>query len=311
MRSNCLSRRLSTMYIKKQRKDVKTCLSFQRHNSKLLKNSLRRIRVGKHIHALSQLLSRLLRISYRMSTIQKHILQAILATPPQIPISFDHSDFRIDPFPNHIFPQLRSLKRSIQKAKRAKRMEPIHWQSGIRPNRPFEPISQHIQNNFFNTPPRAEPPLRPTPRSRPNPTQYYLEQAAFYVENFGPDPFATDREVIKPGPLKVLVCSVINFLAKVFLPTLKAGASTVSGFVAFSNLVFQGLWTLLKVGCSLVCSIEWEALVAMAVASQLVKFLPGMGGALADGGEGEGPVYTMFVQGGRAIGSGPVIRESY
>jgi hypothetical protein len=247
-----------------------------------------------------------------MSGIQQYIIQAILATPPQVPISSNPSDFRIDPFPDHIFLQLRSLKRSIQKAKRAKQMEAMHWPSGIRANRPFEPISQHIQNNFFTTPPRPRPQplLRPALRPRQIPTQYYLEQARFYEENFGPDPFATEPEVIQPGPLKVLVVSLINLLAKFCLPTLDAGALAVSGFIAISSLVFRGLWTLLKFGCSVVCSIEWEAFVAMVVASQLVKFLPGMDGeALADGGEGDGPVYTVFVKSGRAIGSGPVMGE--
>jgi len=244
-----------------------------------------------------------------MATIQQHIVQAILAPPPQAPISSHPSDFRLDPFPDHIFPQLRSLKRSIQKARKAKQMEAMHWQSGIRPNRPFEPIAQRLQNNFFTTPQSL---LRPVPRPRQIPTQYYLEQAPFYIENLGPDPFATEPEVIKPGPLKVLVFSVINLLAKFFLPTLNVGASAVSGFIATYNLVFRGLWALVKFGCSLVCSIEWEALVAMAVASQLVKFLPGMGGeVLADGGEADVPVYTIFVKRGRAIGNGPVMGESY
>lgn len=298
------------MYINKQRKNLKSCLSFQHYNSKLLKNSLRRSRNCKHIHALYRLIRQL---SYKMATIQQRIVQAILATPPQAPISFHPSDFCLDPFPDHIFPQLRSLKRSIQKARKAKQMEAIHWQSGIRPNRPFEPIPERLQNNFFTTPSRPQPQslLRPAPCHRQIPTQYYLEQAPFYVENLGPDPFATEPEVIKPGPLKVLVFSVIN-PAKFFLPTLNVGTSAVSGFIATCNLVFRGLWTLVKFGCSLLCSIEWEALVAMAVASQLVKFLPGMGGELlTDGAEADGPVYTIFVKGGRAIGSGPVMGESY
>lgn len=49
----------------------------------------------------------------------------------------------------------------------------------------------------------------------------------------------------------------------------------------------------------------------IAIANQIVSLLLGMDGeVLTDGGEGEGPVYTMFVQGGRAIGNGPVMGGS-
>ena len=56
---------------------------------------------------------------------------------------------------------------------------------------------------------------------------------------------------------------------------------------------------------------EWEAILALALAWEFVKLLPGMGGeVLNDGGERDGPVYTIFVKGGQAIGNRPVVRGS-
>ncbi len=68
----------------------------------------------------------------------------------------------------------------------------------------------------------------------------------------------------------------------------------------------------MKLICEVVGNVEWEVIIAMAVANQIVKFLPGMRGeVLADGGEVDRPVYTIFVKGGRAIGTGPVMTERY
>jgi hypothetical protein len=294
------------MYIQRQRKNIKPCLAFQRQDSKIFKGSLRKLRLSKRIHVLYKLLSYVLPISCEMSSIQDCIVQAVLATPPRVTNSSNPYDLHLDPFPDHIYPQLRSLKRAIAKANRFKHMEPVNWQSGIRPNRPFEPL----KNNFSFSPPRPLPQQGPRPRQIP--TQYYLEQAPFYAENFGPDPFATEPEVIQTGPLKTLVLKFLAIFSTFAVPGLDAIASLVFRLLLVSR--FIAYWALrfpFKRICEFVVHVEWEVLLAMAIANQIVKYLPGMGReVLPDAGDGDGPVYTMFVQGGRAIGTGPVMGES-
>jgi hypothetical protein len=65
--------------------------------------------------------------------------------------------------------------------------------------------------------------------------------------------------------------------------------------------------------CTFIGSVEWEVVLALALAWEFVKLLlPGMGGeVLNDGGEPDGPIYTIFLKGGQAIGNGPVVRGSF
>ncbi|KAH8781967.1 hypothetical protein BGZ57DRAFT_287634 [Hyaloscypha finlandica] len=306
------------MYIQRQRKNLKSCLSFSRHDSKVPKNSLRKLRFSKRIQILYKLLFHGLPVFYKMDSIQDCIAQAVLATPLRVPSSCNPWEIYPDPFPDHLFPQLRSLKRAIAKQQRLKQMEPLNWQAGIRPDRPFEPLHN---NFFFSQPqPRPRPPPPPQqPRSqRQIPTQYYLEQAPFYAENFGPDPYATEPEIIQPGPLKVLSARFNTIFRKAAIQGLNILASLVSGLIVLGRLLSS--WALrfpLKKICALVpnfvsnlvpTNLEWEALVAMALAIQCAKLLPGMGGeVMTDGREGDGPVYTIFVGRRRAIVNGPVM----
>jgi hypothetical protein len=295
------------MYVQRQRKNLKPCLGFQRFDSKILKSSLRRFKSrSKQTHLLCKLLSRLLRV-YKMASIQDHLIAAIQNTPPRLPTSFSSYGFDLDPFPDHIFPQLRSLKRRIAKANQHKQMDPVHWRSGIRPNRPFE----HFQQKVSFSPPRPPPPPQQASRQSQIPTQYYLEQAPFYAENFGPDPFATEPEVIQPGPLKILVLKFLRIFGACVVPGLDVVASLVFGFLLLARLI--AYWAV-RIPFKLyraILSVRWEMFLVMAIANQIVSLLLGMDGeVLTDGGEGDGPVYTIFVQGGRAIGNGPVMGGS-
>jgi hypothetical protein len=297
-----------TMYVQRQRKNLKPCLGFQRYESKILKSSLRRFKSrSKQTHLLYKLLSRLLRV-YKIPSIQDHLIAAIQNEPPRILTSFSSSGIDLDPFPDHIFPPFRSLKRRIAKANRHKQMDPVHWESGIRPNRPFE----HFQQRLSFSPPRPPPPPQQASRQRQIPTQYYLEQAPFYAENFGPDPFATEPGVIQSGPLKNLVLKFLRIFGVCVVPGLDVIASLVFGLLLLARLIAH--WALLipfKRLYKAFLSVEWEMILVMAIANQIVSLLPGMDvEALKDGGEGDGPVYTMFVQGGRAIGNGPVMGGS-
>jgi hypothetical protein len=188
----------------------------------------------------------------------------------------------------------------------------MDWESGIRPNRPFE----HFQQQVSFSPPRPPPPPPPqASRQRQIPTQYYLEQAPFYAENFGPDPFATEPEVIQPGPLKALVLKFLRIFRACVVPGLDVIASLVFGLLLLARLIAH--WVLLipfKTFYEVLLSVEremFEMFLVIAIANQIVSLLLGIDGeVLTDGGEGEGPVYTMFVQGGRAIGNGPVMGGS-
>jgi hypothetical protein len=303
------------MYIQRQRKNLKSCLSFSRHDSKVPKNSLRKLRFSKRIQILYKLLFHGLPVFYKMDSIQDCIAQAVLATPLRVPNSCNPWEIYPDPFPDHLFPQLRSLKRAIAKQQRIKQMEPMNWQAGIRPDRPFEPL----HNNFFfsqsQPQPRPRPPPPPQqPRSqRQIPTQYYLEQAPFYAENFGPDPYATEPEIIQPGPLKVLSARFKTIFRKAAIHGLNILASLVSGLIDLGRLISS--WAPrfpLKKIWAFVPNLEWEVLVAMALATQCAKLLPRMGGeVMTDGREGDGPVYTIFVGRRRAICNGPVMPGAF
>jgi hypothetical protein len=257
---------------------------------------------------LYKLLSRVLPVSYKPAHIQYHIVQAIPATPPRTSKPFDPSNIRLDPFPHHIYPQLRSLKRAIAKANGSRQMEPLHWQSGFRADRPFEPIQNHL-----TIPQHPPPPPQQARRQRQIPTQYYLEQAAFYAEIPGPDPFAAEPEVYQPGLLKVLVLKCLTAVSRVAVPGLNFLAGSVSELLLLSRMLAS--WAcrpLFKRLCTFVESVEWEALLALAIANQFAKLLPGMAGKmLADGVESDAPpLYTIFLQAGLAIGNGPVIAGS-
>ncbi|PMD38906.1 hypothetical protein L207DRAFT_513392 [Hyaloscypha variabilis F] len=254
-----------------------------------------------------------------MASITDHIVEAVISTPPHLTSSSAPWNLYLDPFPDHIFPQLRSLKREIAKAHRHKQMDPVHWQSGIRPNRPFQPLS----NNLYLQPlpqvhPRFLPQTPPPPpaqqarRQRQIPTQYYLEQAPFYAENFGPDPYAHELEVIQPTRLQSTILKIITVFSRLAVPGLNVLASLVFGLLVLARLVAS--WAMqnpVKKVCTFIGSVEWEVVLALALAWEFVKLLPGMGGeVVTGGGEGDGPVYTIFVKGRQAIGSGPVVAGS-
>lgn len=295
------------MYIPRHRKNLKPCLSFLRHDSKVLKNSVRKLCLSKRIEILCKLLFHTLP-HYKMSSIRECITETASTTPTKLPRLSNPWELDIGPFPDHIILQLRSLKRAI--VKKHSNMEPLNWQAGLRPNRPFEPL----QNNLFLLPPRPAPPPPPRPcRQKQIPTQYYLEQAPFYAENFGPDPYAYEPEVIQPGLLRIFVINFATIFAEVTIPGFNILASLVSRLSLIRH--FMASWSLrvpVKKICGWARSVKWEAAVALALATQVVKLLPGMDGeVLMDGGKGGGPIYTIFVAGRRAIGNGPVMPGSF
>jgi hypothetical protein len=299
------------MYVQRQRKNLRPCLGFQRQHSKVVKCTLRRLRLSKRFDGVYKLMFDALHISYKISSIQDCVAQAMLATSPKLPRSPYPWEIHLDPFPDHLFPQIRSFKRIIAKRQRIDHMEPINWQAGIRPDHPFEPVRNTV---FFSIPrPVPPPPPQQPRRQRKIPTQYYLEQAPFYAENFGPDPYANKPETVQHGPLKVLVLKLITTLSKLTIPGLNILAPLVFGLLRLGR--FLASWILrfpFKRGCTFIANMEWEALVAIVLANQIAKILPGLGGeVIMDSGESDGPVYTVFVGARRAIGNGPVMPGSF
>lgn len=210
----------------------------------------------------------------------------------------------IVPFPKHLFPQLKSLTRGRNK-KQSLGMEglPHNFEYSYNPSRPFESLLRC--GNF--QPPSLHP-NHQLPATQ-QPTRYYLEQIDFYTDNHGPDPFWTEPEMPRPGPLKAVVLFLLSLFFRIISPAAIAGKSILS---PLSTVLRRGvLWALIKpvkLLYGLVVSVEWEVFVLMALATQLVKLLPGIGSAVLEVGERreQEPVWTIFVGGDQAIGNGHV-----
>ncbi|KUJ08587.1 uncharacterized protein LY89DRAFT_334441 [Mollisia scopiformis] len=209
-----------------------------------------------------------------------------------------HPDLQFPP------PQLEPLKREIKHCSIA--MDPIDWSTGRRPNRPFQRINSDWLAMQHSLSQRAFPsPALPAPVNR-GPTAYYLEQAAFYSQNTGPDPFYTPPSPDRPGPLKVLVLYLLSSLGSLLSAITQFG----SGLWAVLCLLPWLLVLLVKLVVGEIKKVgwKWEVVLGLALAAQLVRLLRGVdvsGGM--EGVVGEGPVYTVFVAGRDAIGSGAVL----
>lgn len=166
-------------------------------------------------------------------------------------------------------------------------MDPVNWEFGIRPNRPFEVLPNEQRQRAAK-----KWPTRPGSR-REGPTAYYLEQLHFWED--GPLP-AEDEEVgeLHPsGPLKrwfeftldacLFILAVVRLL--VFLVSEVAAVLLATGRKIWKD-VFGNL--------------TWELVVAIFLATQIVRFLPGMAGSLdVDGGgrwnEAPPPLYVLMI----------------
>ncbi|KAE8449177.1 hypothetical protein EG329_008344 [Mollisiaceae sp. DMI_Dod_QoI] len=232
-----------------------------------------------------------------------------------------NTDTDIDIFASHIYPQLNFVKRSNKYFKiSVDQMDPLNWDTGRRPNRPFDHINSDwlsilhsFSPLFFPSSPPRTPPLRPGRRPQNQyPTAYYLEQAPFYSQISGPDPFAADPAPVRPGPLKVFVYALLSILGWICSPLLSVGKNVGSSLVALLRLVISLLLWPVKVFVGAVAAVEWkwEVVLAVTLAAQLVRLLPGGdvgAGVVEREGRGGGPVYTVFVAGRDAIGNGAVM----
>lgn len=233
---------------------------------------------------------------------------------------------QIDPesdLPN-LYPQLEPLNQEIKHPKISnEHMEPLDWVSGRRPNRPFKSINSEWLSILHSLSPRSlpapPPPPNPPParRSRPvkqYPTAYYLEQAPFYSQVPGPDPFYTPPSLVRSGLLKVFVQALLSFFFSASAPLLSAVKQLGMGLLAALSWLSWVLVFPVKVVVGVMEEVEWrwDAVLAVALAAQLIRLLPcvsvGVHGGMEEEGCG-GPVYTIFIAGGEAIGNGAVIRS--
>ncbi|CZR53850.1 uncharacterized protein PAC_03732 [Phialocephala subalpina] len=228
--------------------------------------------------------------------------------------------------PPHLFQQLNSIKR--ENFKHAKlsvvTMDPLDWNTGRRANRPFEYINTEWLSILHSLSPQSFPIPAPKSSLAPpvhssvpaqQPTAYYLEQLSFYNQAPGIDPFASEPDAtIRPGPLKIFVFWIVSLLFWVFATLRSAGRRAITSLLALLRCLFSVFVPALGSVAGVVASVEWrwDVLVAVALAAYILRCIPnvdvgvasGMGVEMVEGQKD--PVYTVFVSGWEAIGSGPV-----
>ncbi|EKD17482.1 hypothetical protein MBM_04343 [Drepanopeziza brunnea f. sp. 'multigermtubi' MB_m1] len=205
----------------------------------------------------------------------------------------------------------------------------MNWENGIAPTQPFHAFSSFHTHH----PPRPPPPLHTSTHQRTReqqqqqqpeqPTAYYLEQAALYAPNLGPDPFAAAAaaEQAPPPPRRPLRQALGACTAVLTQPLYSRGASalrrtstTTAATILRAGAGAGGVWR--RDG------FELGALAALVVVNQALGYLPGwagkellvrdvldgvVGGGGGGGREGGAVVYKIWLSAGRqAIGTGPV-----
>lgn len=185
----------------------------------------------------------------------------------------------------------------------------MNWEHAVRPDRPFE---RFLRRN----PAHASTYVIPSPAVRSAvqiPTAYYLEQAPFYVDNHGPDPFAAEAEALTPTPLQALVLTVPNLFSAFTRSLFTSLFAIITTFIAsFRALGNWGMVYPLRMILAAVSSIEWAYFGVVVLAVQLVWLLPEWNGVVLEQREVAEPVYRILVSGGReAFGTGPVSAREF
>lgn len=168
-------------------------------------------------------------------------------------------------------------------------MQPLDWEFGVRPDRPFEGLArwrqrQHNQDVLI---PRWPSQAAPHPQY---PTAYYLEQRQFYE---GEDDTLLDESLLvektAPDPGWQFFVGVSAALRVLF---------------EIAVLLFGGVKKLLKRALE---NRLWECVVSAVVAFHMVRFLPKMGGAASNTGGGEwsqeqSPLYVIMIPNSKQFG---------
>ncbi|TAQ91529.1 hypothetical protein B7494_g158 [Chlorociboria aeruginascens] len=162
---------------------------------------------------------------------------------------------------------------------------PLDWQLNMRADRPFVYTRRH---------PAPRPPVRPwlLPQRR-IPTAFYLSQLELSQDPTGPDPYAHRGGTRQVPALQACVEGVISIL--------KAFIAAVGNLPwALMWLLYWVIWIPLKTVCNVVAGIDWEVILTMVVAIQIVKLLPSIekvaidaNAELEEAWKMEGPVYFL------------------
>ena len=261
-----------------------------------------------------------------MTELQKAIAiaQFFQTPPPQVPPPPQvgpNSDLRLgqvyqqpERFPSKVFPQLDSLKRAIQRNQRkiarekfireSPKMEHLHWASGTRADRPFE--------NMFR--PEAAQEVRklrrPQLQGKVIPTEYYLEQLELARPSTVPMPDAEPIQIDRSGIQEFIVFFTTEYIK----PALDLIGSILSPILNALSIIILRISTLLKAIVGFIVAVEWEMLLAFALATQVARWLPQMGGNLSamegSGGmgdvmdHGDKPLYIIRIPANAAMRTG-------
>jgi hypothetical protein len=167
-------------------------------------------------------------------------------------------------------------------------MDPLDWRYMYRPNRPFHYITNsQVRRTISKLPPR------PWLERKNVPTDYYVEQMAFF--NASPPPIPEEPEPVDdtcaPRPLKAWVkfawALVVTLAWILFLVTMSA----------VKGLKWVG-WKMARVYKE-AGGVPWEAVWFALAASQLLRLLPAMDGeeAVVEGvWKVEAPLYVVMIR---------------
>ncbi|CAL3967011.1 unnamed protein product [Diplocarpon coronariae] len=166
----------------------------------------------------------------------------------------------------------------------------------------------HPFNGFFQQPPLPPPSHHQT--SSAAPTAYYLEQAAFYLENnSGPDPFANAPEEPQPRPAQAIYDAIFKFFIASATPIFSPLTSIFSATFAFCwSVLANSLVAPVLFLVDVLCTREVLSLVLQLLACSLTMLLiPAWNGEVVVETGDARPVYQLYWATGReAIGNGAV-----
>ena len=163
-------------------------------------------------------------------------------------------------------------------------MQPLNWEFGARPDRPFDVIPRGHQRRPHNR--RFSIPRMPAAPPQ-YPTAYYLEQLQFYQD--GPLPEELEEEPSQDDDLRRWFVEFFYFLLVLVGALVQVLFAVAFAVLAMGKRVWTGFFK----------ERTWEFVVSALVATQIVRILPRLGGVLNSIGGGRAdppPLYVLMIQ---------------
>lgn len=149
-------------------------------------------------------------------------------------------------------------------------MQPMNWEFGVRPDRPFDAWSHRRQRQQRTDQGVSLPRWPGTPVTPPQyPTAYYLDQARFYEDGPLPEEEPEEEELTWASRGRELIAFLSKVLCAIFEITVPL------------HSVSKRMWA------SVPNDQSWELLASFIVATQVVRVLPKMAGVLSSSAGGE------------------------